>query len=126
MSNKYTDAIFLRDRRLAFAMALSAVLLLAACHQVPPPSPAPAPVVALPVHAQGGGTVAGDLHYPIEVAARYTTVMAFRVAGQIIERKVRLGDVVHRGEVIAHLDPIDAEKQLAGARAALDAAEHRL
>jgi multidrug efflux system membrane fusion protein len=66
------------------------------------------------------------MHYPVEVAARYANVMAFRVAGQIIERKARLGDLVHRGEVLARLDSIDAEKQLAIARAALDAAEQRL
>jgi multidrug efflux system membrane fusion protein len=66
------------------------------------------------------------MHYPVEVAARYANVMAFRVAGQITERKARLGDVVRRGEVLARLDSIDAEKQLAVARAALDAADQRL
>ncbi len=66
------------------------------------------------------------MRYPVEVAARYATVMSFRVAGQIIEREVRLGDVVHRGALIARLDPVDAEKQFAAARAALDAADHRL
>src|SRR3984893_211835 len=52
--------------------------------------------------------------------------MSCRVAGKVLERKVRRGDTVHRGEVVARLDPIDAEKQAAAARAALDAAEHRL
>jgi RND family efflux transporter MFP subunit len=83
-------------------------------------------VVAVPVHALGGSRATQAVHYPVEVAARYANAMAFRVSGQIIERKVRLGDVVHRGEILARLDATDAEKQLAGARAALDAAEHRL
>ncbi len=126
MSNLYTDALFLRARQICAPPLWCAVLFLAACQRQPPPSPPPATVVALPVHALGSGGAVGDLHYPVEVAARYSTVMAFRVAGQIIERKVRLGDVVHRGEVVARLDPLDAEKQLAVARAALDAAEHRL
>ncbi len=126
MSNKYTNELSLLMRWAAVPTVGCMGLLLNACHREPPPGPAPTTVVALPVHARGGGTAVGDLHYPVEVAARYATVMAFRVPGQIIERKVRLGDVVHRGEIIARLDPVDAEKQLAAARAALDAAEHRL
>jgi multidrug efflux system membrane fusion protein len=126
MSNSYTDALFLSARRAGVPILSCLGLFLAACHREPPPSPPPVPVVALPVHALGSGVAQGDVHYPVEVAARYANAMAFRVPGQIIERRVRLGDVVHRGEVVARLDPIDAEKQLAGARAALDAAEHRL
>ena len=126
MSNQYTDALFFGARRILMPVAGCAVVLLSACHRQPPPSPPPAAVVALRVHALGNGTAVTDERYPVEVAARYANVMAFRVAGQIIEREVRLGDVVHRGEVVARLDPIDAEKQLAVARAALDAAEHRL
>jgi RND family efflux transporter MFP subunit len=52
--------------------------------------------------------------------------MSFRVSGQILERKVRLGDFVHRGDILARLDTSDAAKQAAAARAGLDAAEHRL
>src|SRR5262249_25758461 len=123
----YTDALFLRVRSLtAPALIIGASLMLSACHPAPPANPPPAPVVALPVRALGAGQARGDLHYPVEVAARYTNVMAFRVPGQIIERRVRLGDTVHRGDVIARLDSIDAEKQQSAARAALDAAEHRL
>ena len=126
MSNRYTDALFMSARRGSRPAIAMSVLLLAACHRQPPPAPPPAPVVALPVHAAGGRDAPGGMHYPVEVASRYATVMAFRVAGQIIDRTVRLGDVVHRGEVLARLDPVDAEKQLAVARAALDAAEQRL
>jgi membrane fusion protein, multidrug efflux system len=126
MSNKYTNALFLRARQISTPAVAVVVLLLGACHRQPPPPPPPAVVVALPVHRLGGGDAAANLHYPVEVAARYTTVMGFRVAGQVVERRVRLGDVVHPGEVVARLDPADAEKQLAAARAALDAAEHRL
>jgi RND family efflux transporter MFP subunit len=48
------------------------------------------------------------------------------VGGKLIERTVRLGDSVHKGQLIARLDPLDAQKQAAGAQAALDAADHRL
>jgi RND family efflux transporter MFP subunit len=62
----------------------------------------------------------------VEVAARYSNPMSFRVPGKVIERKVRIGDTVKKGEVVARLDPIDAERQAASAKAALDAADHRL
>jgi RND family efflux transporter MFP subunit len=90
-------------------------------------APPPALVVALPVHADVGAAAAGTaIRYPVEVAPRYSTPMSFRVPGKLIERKVRVGDTVKKGEVLAHLDPIDAEKQLTSAQAALDAAAHRL
>jgi multidrug efflux pump subunit AcrA (membrane-fusion protein) len=52
--------------------------------------------------------------------------MSFRVPGKLIKRNVRLGDAVKEGQVMAQLDPVDAQKQFASAKAALDAAEHRL
>src|SRR5580700_5392756 len=103
MSNRYTDALFLRARWTPAAALGCALLLLGACDREPPPSPPPAAVVALPVHSVASGEARAGMHYPVEVAARYANVMAFRVAGQIIERKARLGDVVHRGEVLARL-----------------------
>jgi membrane fusion protein, multidrug efflux system len=86
----------------------------------------PAVVVALPVHPDGGTGGSEVVRYPVEVAARYSNPMSFRVPGKLIERKVRIGDTVKKGEVVARLDPTDAEKQAASAKAALDAAEHRL
>ena len=52
--------------------------------------------------------------------------MSFRVPGKLIERTVRIGDSVKKGEVVARLDPVDAQKQAASAKAAMEAAEHRL
>jgi RND family efflux transporter MFP subunit len=83
-------------------------------------------VVTLPVHPVAGSDGGSMVRYPVEVAARYSNLMSFRVGGKLIERRVRLGDAVKKGEVLALLDPIDAQKQLASARAALTAAEHRL
>jgi RND family efflux transporter MFP subunit len=107
-------------------LAPGALMLLAACHGGRSGPPAAALVVALPVHPDGGGGGAMAIRYPIEVAPRYSTPMSFRVPGKLIERQVRIGDSVKKGEVVARLDPIDAQKQLASAQAALDAAEHRL
>jgi multidrug efflux system membrane fusion protein len=109
-------------RFLAAAMALS----IAACGHAPAPPPPPAVVVALPVHpdARAGGS--DPVRYPVEVTARYSNTMSFRVPGKLINRAVRLGDAVKQGQLIAQLDPVDAQKQAASAKAALDAAEHRL
>lgn len=124
MSNLYTNA---HTRPAAVnALWLLAALVLAGCHGKPAVEAPPAAVVALPVHAYEGADGGQSLRYPIEAAARYANPMSFRVAGKIVERIVRLGDVVRRGAVVARLDAVDAEKQAAAARAALDAAEHRL
>jgi RND family efflux transporter MFP subunit len=88
--------------------------------------PAPALVVALAVHPLTAAEAAGSLRYPVEASARYTNAVSFRVAGKLIERTVRLGDRVRRGQVLARLDATDARAQLASAQAALEAAEHRL
>jgi membrane fusion protein, multidrug efflux system len=124
MSNLYTNA---HTRTAAVnALWLLAATALAGCHGRPAVEAPPAAVVALPVHADSGADRGQSLRYPVEAAARYANPMSFRVAGKIVERTVRLGDAVRRGTVVARLDAADAEKQAAAARAALDAAEHRV
>ena len=129
MLNRYTDIQLKTPRsqsKIWAGAATSAlcVTVLAACHpQAPPPPPTPK-VIAQAVHPLTAG--GSGPRYTIEAAPRYSNVMSFRVSGQILERKVRLGDHVHRGDVVARLDSSDAAKQAAAARAGLDAAEHRL
>ena len=98
-------------------------MLLGACHRKEVVTLGPRPVVAVAVHPDGL-PVASTL--PGEVDARYSTPLSFRVAGKIIERRVRLGDVIKSGEIVARLDPADEEKNVASAQAALEAAQHRL
>src|SRR5262249_19107731 len=112
---------------IAPAALLAATLALGGCHGKEAAVAPPAIVVALPVRADaamGAGGVA--MRYPVEATPRYSNAMSFRVPGKLIERKVRIGDTVSKGEVIARLDPADAQKQAASAKAALQAAEHRL
>ncbi|WMD23741.1 efflux RND transporter periplasmic adaptor subunit [Achromobacter seleniivolatilans] len=108
-------------------MALPAALVLAlavsACGRKEAPAPAPRPVVAMPAQADER-LPAWTL--PGEVQARYNTPLSFRVGGKIIERQVRLGDNVTPGQIVAKLDPADATKNAAAARAALSAAQHQL
>jgi multidrug efflux system membrane fusion protein len=110
-------------RRTAYALALAGLVMLGACHQQQAAAPAPRPVVVGAAHADGSPLSAS---LPGEVQARYSTPLSFRIAGKIIERHVRLGDTVKIGEVVARLDPADAQKSAASAQAQLDAAQHNL
>jgi multidrug efflux system membrane fusion protein len=98
--------------------------MLSACSKKEVAAPAPRPVVAVAVHANGSATPASSL--PGEVQSRYATPLSFRVGGKIVERRVRLGDVVKNGQIVARLDPADAQKSAASAQAQLAAAEHSL
>jgi membrane fusion protein, multidrug efflux system len=105
------------------AMPALVCLAFAACQRHEAPAPAPRPVVAMAAQA--------DQHTPRsalpgQVQSRYSTPLSFRINGKILERRVRLGDSVKAGQVVARLDPADAEKNSASARAQLDAAEHQL
>lgn len=61
--------------------------------------------------------------YAGDVQARQQTALAFRVAGQITERFVDVGDRVKVGQVLAKLDVKDAQLQLNSAQAQLEAAQ---
>lgn len=112
------------------ALALAMAFTLSACNKAAPVADAPREVVTLPAQADAGAQV---IRLPGEVQARFVTPMSFRVAGQVIERRVHLGDTVRKGDVVARLDPVDAEHNaasaeadLASARQHLDAAEKQL
>uniref|UniRef100_UPI00359450EB efflux RND transporter periplasmic adaptor subunit n=1 Tax=Burkholderia sp. AU33423 TaxID=2015355 RepID=UPI00359450EB len=108
-------------QRAPIAFACCAILLTA-CHSHEAPAPELQPVVALAVHADND---AGQRVLPAQVQARYSTPLSFRVGGKIVERRVRIGDVVKAGQALAMLDPADLRNTLLNARAQLDAAEHR-
>lgn len=113
-----------RLRRAAAVLVLAGAVVLAACSKKEAAAPAPRPVVAVAVHADGSALQSASL--PGEVQARYSTPLSFRVGGKIIERRVRLGDVVKYGQIVARLDPADAQKNAASAEAQLAAAQHSL
>ncbi|MFY0475555.1 efflux RND transporter periplasmic adaptor subunit [Achromobacter marplatensis] len=112
-----------RTRRLTLPAVLALAAALSGCGRNEAPPPTPRPVVAMPVQADER-LPAWTL--PGEVQARYSTPLSFRVAGKIIERHVRLGDTVTPGQIVAKLDPADAAKNAAAAKAQLSAAQHQL
>jgi len=111
------------SRMLSLPAAAALALTIAGCGRGEAPAPGPRPVVAMPAQADER-LPAWTL--PGEVQARYSTPLSFRVSGKIIERNVRLGDAVVPGQVVARLDPADATKNAASARAQLTAAQHQL
>jgi membrane fusion protein, multidrug efflux system len=113
-----------RLRHAATVLVLAGAVTLAACSKKEAVAPAPRPVVAVAVHADGSATQSASL--PGEVQARYSTPLSFRVGGKILERRVRLGDVVKNGQIVASLDPADAQKNAASTQAQLAAAQHSL
>lgn len=102
--------------------AFSALAGLAGCSKHEEAAPGPRPVVSMTVHADQSGP---STTYPGGVQARNNTPLSFRVNGKIIERNVRLGDVVKPGQVLARLDPADYDRNAASAQAQYDAAQHR-
>jgi multidrug efflux system membrane fusion protein len=107
---------------LPFVVAIS-LISLAGCGRKAPEAEAAVPVIAMPAQA-ADGAVAG--RFPGDVHARYEMPLSFRVGGQLLERYVDPGQQVKQGQALAKLDPADANKQLANAKAALESAEHRL
>ena len=110
-------------RTLAWSLGVAAVVAFSACSKKEAPPVALRPVVAMAAVADTH-TVQSSL--PATIEARYSTPLSFRVAGKIIERRVRLGDSVKAGEIVAKLDPADNAKSAASAAAQLSAAQHQL
>lgn len=102
---------------------VTSLVLLGGCGNTSPDVVARVPVIAYPAKAADTATAN---RFPGDVHARYEMPLSFRVGGKLIARYVDLGQAVRQGEPLAQLDPADANKQVAAAKAALDAAEHRL
>lgn len=60
--------------------------------------------------------------YPGELDADAADVAAF-YGGRLVEVRVRVGDTVKQGDIVAELDPVDAREQIAQAEAQASAAE---
>ncbi|CAH2399690.1 RND family efflux transporter, MFP subunit [Mesorhizobium escarrei] len=60
------------------------------------------------------------------VQARVETDLAFRALGRVISRSVDVGDLVHRGDVVAELDPLALQLAVTSAEADLRNAEAQL
>lgn len=94
--------------------------VLVACSSAEPPAAPSRPVLVehpQPVAGQSAEVFPGTVRAPEEAD------LAFRVPGKIASRRVSAGDEVKPGQVLATLDPSDAELNKAAAQAAASAAE---
>ena len=108
------------------AMLVGMVAALAACgNRGAAPEPPRPVLVAHPAEAGAAG-MAAVTAYAGEVRAREESALSFRVGGKIARRRVDAGDVVHRGDLLAELDPDDLRLQTDAAQAQLAAAEAQL
>ena len=64
-----------------------------------------------------------DAEFPGEVRARVESRLGFRVGGKIVSRKVDVGSVVTRGQILMQLDPQDLQLAQAQSIAGLRASE---
>jgi len=109
------------ERYLLGMMRIGLVLALAGCGaRGAAPPPEVRPVVALPAQAAQAAAAAS---YHGEIRARDEASLGFRVGGKLLDRRVRLGDTVRRGELLARLDGADLEREVAIDAANLDAAD---
>jgi len=109
--------------RITAGLAILGSLLLTSCqkqeeaHEQPP-----RPVLSVVVKP----TAASALTLPGTVQARIETQLAFRVLGRVIARKVSVGDVVRKGDVIAAIDPLALELAVKSSQSELSNAQAQL
>ncbi|MBJ7310021.1 efflux RND transporter periplasmic adaptor subunit [Rugamonas sp. CCM 8940] len=100
--------------------AAAAALLLAGCGKPPEATVDIRPVRAMVLH---GSDIDVNAEFSGEVRARIESRLGFRVGGKIVARKVDVGTLVKKGQVLMQLDPQDLQLSQAQAMAALRAAE---
>lgn len=108
---------------LTTAAGLAAALFVAGCDEPAPAPPAIRPVRAVTVEQRAAGeTVSLTGH----IRAQDQANLAFRIDGRLIERFVKVGDVIQPGQVIGRLDPLIQQNALRQAQANLSAAQGQL
>lgn len=95
-------------------LPLAASLLLGACSK---PAPQEPPVRAVKVLTVGAQSMQASAEFAGEVRAQVESRLGFRVAGQLVQRRVNLGDTVKAGQVLAELDARDYQLATEAARA---------
>lgn len=102
------------------AFALSSTMLLAACSKPVEMTEEIRPVRVIRLTADN---VDISAEFSGEVRPRIESRLGFRVGGKIVARKVDVGTIVKRGQVLIQLDPQDMQLAQAQAYAGLKAAE---
>ena len=94
--------------------------LLAGCNRPEPAEPPPRPALTMkigPSSSANGGWLVG------EIRPRFESGQGFRISGKITARKVEVGDIVKKGQVLVMLDSADTGLAVTSAEAQIRAAE---
>jgi RND family efflux transporter MFP subunit len=102
---------------------LAVSLILSACAREEPKPAPPRPVVTVTATRSEGEALAV---YSGEVRARREADLGFRVPGKIVARYVDVGAAVRKGQLIARLDPSDAQLNVAASQSAVAGAQTEL
>jgi RND family efflux transporter MFP subunit len=92
---------------------LAVPLALAACKEDKEKPPLVRPVLSIVVAPQTGK----PLGFSGTIEPQYRAILGFRVLGRLIVRNANVGDVVHKGALLAALDPVAVELAVRAAAA---------
>jgi RND family efflux transporter MFP subunit len=103
------------------AIALVSSLLVGACSDkvVKGPEPPPRPVITFRI--ANSDIIAGRA-MPGQARSAHEAALAFRVGGRMLERRVKTGDLVKEGDIVATLDPAPYQAELDSVSATLERA----
>jgi RND family efflux transporter MFP subunit len=121
---KENPVFTLKKKRPAFAFSFltscAAAIVLSGCHKQAEKVEEIRPVRAIVLQSSD---VDVNAEFSGEVRARVESRLGFRVGGKIVSRKVDVGSMVTKGQVLMQLDPQDLRLSQAQSLAALRAAE---
>ena len=101
-------------------VGMAALAVLAACSEAPEQA---TPLRSVLVMSADRAMVSSKALLSGEVRARHEADLSFQVGGKLVERRVDVGAVVTKGQVLGRIDPQDVNQTAAAARAAVTAAE---
>ncbi|MFS8113169.1 efflux RND transporter periplasmic adaptor subunit [Rhizobium jaguaris] len=109
--------------RITAGLAMLGSLLLTSCQkQAEAHYEPPRPVLSIVAKS----TAASALTLPGTIEAKIETQLAFRVLGRVIARKVSVGDIVKKGDVVAAIDPLSLELAVKSSQSELSNAQAQL
>ncbi|WP_427306121.1 efflux RND transporter periplasmic adaptor subunit [Cupriavidus sp. H39] len=108
-----------RAARFVLLVAVGSLLPAACKHAEEPTAPEVRPVRTIKIEQRAATstvTLTGTVHAQSEIS------LSFRIDGRMTERRVKVGDTVKPGQLVARLDPQNEQSSLQGANAQLVAA----
>ena len=118
LSRRYQLSLLIGALLIGALVVIAGGALLGRDNQLPVDTTSPRLVRAYTVLSAGGDS----MEYTGVIHARTESDLAFRVSGKIIEKLVKAGDHVKRGQALMRLDPTDLRLAANAAQSAVEAA----